>query len=834
MKKRSYMESSTLSKVGNDPIEKDLNKLEEEDQVLSVSDLEKSDQKKDTKTVKGHSIEKRIKELCSEVEKLTASTNWEPAKNKFDSAKQEINKIDSDGKYEKLNDKFNEFYKIFERRYNNHMMVKEAIELKEDLCKEIESLTEKSNHDDAIKCFEEIERKWNNCKTIPDRFEEILEKKYKDLCIAFNSKKDELKSCVENNISIEKILEKCCNDAEALLTENNLKKASSKLKHLEQKWAKFVSDATDIDLIKNRFESAVKLFETKKNEYIGELENKKNEIHEKAGSIILLLEECLKEKRAKDVLYKVKELQKDWDKLEKAIIDNELSRQFSRLIKKYFSNLKFIQQKEDWARWENYTNKLLLCEEAEKLLDEQDNFKVAREIKIIWEKWRKIGQAPREKNDEIWVRFNGTRQKLKIRSNDFFSNLKEERGGNTEKKKQLCVKAEELSNSTDWETTAEELKQIQTDWKNIGPAEKVIDDELYERFRNACNKFFENRIEFYKKLHHKQAVNKNDKRDLIDDAERLKELYWKDAIKEIKYLRNQWKRIGSANRQDEQKLWNRFNTVIENYLDDLDNSRPENLSKKDEVCSKISTLIKSLNSEKENAIEINDQIEDLKAEWKSIGPVPRENEIDIQNKYDELINNLAESFQGILEKKAVKVTHNKKQKEDILFKIETLAKSEAFEENEEEYKIACNEWDKLSGNCVDVVEEKLDARFKEICSAFDNKKSDYFKTLSKEKDTNLKNKIKICVELEKLTDIRTSKDALENEKNDTFLAQELMFAIKGNFATDTQEYNSEDSYTKFKKLQKKWMSIGPVPIENFENINLRYNKICSNIESKIK
>jgi hypothetical protein len=832
MKKRSYMESSTLPKIGNDPVEKDLNKIEEEDQVLSISDSAESGEKI-SKTEKGHSVEKRIKELCSEVEKLTASINWEPVKNKFDSAKDEIKKIDTDGKYEKLSDKFNELYKIFDRRYNNHLMVKEAIELKEGLCKEIELLSNETSHDVAKEKFSEIKKQWGNCVSVPDRFEEILEKKYKNLCNVFSVKLEEIKNSIENNISIEKILEKCCDDAEALVAEGNIKKAASKLKNIEQKWIKFVADATDLDLVKNRFESAAKQFNAKKDKYFAELEEKKTEVHEKAGSIVKLLGECLEEKRLKDVLHKIKELQKDWDKLKKTVIDNELSREYSRLIKQYFSKLKFIQQKEDWARWENYTNKLLLCEEAEKLLEEQDNFKIARKIKVIWEKWRKIGQAPREKNDEIWERFNGTRQKLKIRCNDFFSNLKEERGGNTEKKKELCIKAEELSNSTDWEATAGELKQIQTDWKGIGPAEKAIDDELYERFRNTCNKFFENRIEFYKRLHNKQSLNKNDKRELIDEAETLKELYWKDAIRKIKYLRNEWKRIGSANRQDEQKLWSRFNTVIETYLDELDNSRPENLSKKEEVCNKISALIETLTEDKENTVELNEQIEALKTEWLNIGPVPRENEIETKNQYEKLIDRFSDSYQGLLEKKAVKGTHNKKQKEDVLFQIETLAKTKAFEEDDEKYKVICDEWKNLLGSCIDEVEEKLNARFKDICSAYENNESVYFETLNKEKEENLNKKIKICVEVEKLTDISTSKDALENEKNNT-LAHELMFAIKGNFATDTKAQSTEDIYCEFKKLQKKWASIGPVPIEEFENINLRYSKICSNIEAKMK
>ena len=823
------MKISTLLKIGDDPSEKDLNNLESEDHILSGLDRKECDEQKISKSSNGHIVEKRIKELCSEIEKLTASTNWEPVKSKIDLAKEEIEKIDSDNKFESLHKKFDEYYDKIIRRYNNHVMIKKDIDFKEELCNEIENLLEDNDLQATERKFKEIKDNWQKCKELPERYEEILEKKYRNLCKSFTNKQADIKNKLESKLSVEKIAENCCNELEAMINENNIKRAVVKFAEIEKRWTDIISNSTDIDLLKKRFESAAASFKTKKDEFIKEQEDKKKSVHEEALAIIDQLEKCLSEKKMKNVLHRVKELQDEWDKLEKDVVKRDLIKTFFKLSKKYFSKLKFLQQKEDWARWENYTNKVLLCEQVEKLLTESDNFKVAKEIKIIWEKWRKIGQAPREKNDEIWERFNGTRQKIKAKCNDFFSNLKVERGDNTERKKELCAKAEDLSTSSDWETTADELKHVQSEWKSIGPASKDIDEELYERFRNACNMFFENRIEFYKKLHHKQAVNKNIKRDLIDEAESLKDLYWKDAIKKIKDIRNQWRKAGSASRHDEQKLWSRFNNVIEGYLAELDNSKPGNLSKKEKVCEKISILIESLTGNAKNAVEVNSQIEVLKEEWKNVGPVPREKEDEIYDKYDELIRKLSNSHQKILEEKAVELTHNKKIKENILFEIENLSEK-GFIDNKEKYEEICDKWKSLSVVCLDTNEEMLNSRFADICNAFENKNSDFFIVLRKKKEQNLKEKIKICVELEKLTDITTSKDALGNDS----LADELMFAIKGNFAVDKRQSSREDSYSKFKKLQKKWLSVGPVPIEEFENINLRYNKICSNIEAKVK
>jgi hypothetical protein len=831
MKRRSYMRSFTLSRVGDCPYENDINTIDQEDLALSISCSEKYALK--DKSIKGHLVEKQIRECCGNVEKLTSSTNWESSKNIFDSAKNGIKEIDPDKKYASLHAKFNDFYKIFERRYNNHLMTKKAIEAKENICIEIESLLTETDLASAKNKFEKTVEKWNSAEGVPDRFEEILCKKYKNLCCTFSDRIKSMKNAANCDATVEQMMLKCCVNVEQLIDESDFKKASSKLKAVESEWENISSQTTKFESLSERFKSALKLFDSKKRKYIDELEFQKKNIEKRASEMILALEAECSVKNPKSVLYKVKDLQKEWDLLEKGIVGHESFKHFTRLLKKYFSNLKFVQQKEDWERWENYTNKLLLCEKAEKLLKVPASFKVAAEIKSIWNEWRSAGHAPREKNDEIWARFNATRQKIKSGCNDFFSNLKESRGENTVKKRQLCNKAEELSVSIDWEFTAEALKELQNDWKKIGPADKTIDDELYKSFRNACNTFFERRIEFYRKLHHKQIINKSEKKTLIVEAETLNELYWKDAIKKIKKLRLNWKNIGAANRHDEQKLWFRFNTAIDKYLAELDSSRPENLKRKDKVCEKLSILVNSMTDGHDNLGELDGQIDLLTSEWRSIGPVPREDENLIKNKYNGLLEKIENVYQKLLETKAVSKMYNKKQKEDVLALIESLADDEAFEKNNMKYKSICDEWRKLSCNIGDSAGENLNVRFNEICKAFENENWDYFVELKKEKAANLKNKIKICVELEKLVDISTSTDFLAND-NSGSLADELMFAIKGNFATDKKAQNRETAYAKFKKLQKTWSGIGVVPIEEFENINMRYSKICSTIEVKIK
>ena len=64
-------------------------------------------------------------------------------------------------------------------------------------------------------------------------------------------------------------------------------------------------------------------------------------------------------------------------------------------------------------------------------------------------------------------------------------------GANLERKEALCAKAEALTDSTDWESTASQMRQLQTEWKSIGPVRKSKSEAVWQRFRAACDRFFE-------------------------------------------------------------------------------------------------------------------------------------------------------------------------------------------------------------------------------------------------------------------------------------------------------------------------------------------------------
>jgi hypothetical protein len=160
---------------------------------------------------------------------------------------------------------------------------------------------------------------------------------------------------------------------------------------------------------------------------------------------------------------------------------------------------------------ENLQKKLALCERVEQLADSTDWNKTAKAIQRIQAEWKDIGPVPLKQTKPIWRRFRKPCDAFFQKRNEFLDELKETRHENAKKKAELCRQAEALAESTDWEQTAHELKRLQTEWKATGPAPHKKSEALWNRFRKACDHFFDRRkrrgeIEFEGKLRQKEAV----------------------------------------------------------------------------------------------------------------------------------------------------------------------------------------------------------------------------------------------------------------------------------------------------------------------------------------
>ena len=169
----------------------------------------------------------------------------------------------------------------------------------------------------------------------------------------------------------------------------------------------------------------------------------------------------------------------------------------------------------------NLDQKTALCEAVETIdLDSITSFNdwnaKTEEITAMQAKWKTIGYAPQKMNVKIFERFRAACDKFFQTKTEYYKSVKEGLNNNLQLKKELCEKAEALADSTDWKATADALVELQKQWKAIGAVPKKYSDSLWERFRAACDKFFDAKKDANSTQHNEQTDNLEKKRAIVE------------------------------------------------------------------------------------------------------------------------------------------------------------------------------------------------------------------------------------------------------------------------------------------------------------------------------
>tara|TARA_A100000171_G_C2128065_1_gene144853 strand:- start:187 stop:2262 length:2076 start_codon:yes stop_codon:yes gene_type:complete len=192
-----------------------------------------------------------------------------------------------------------------------------------------------------------------------------------------------------------------------------------------------------------------------------------------------------------------------------------------------------------------------------------------KEILALQKKWDAIGGLPREHAKEVNKLFWTDFKKFFSNKNDFFKKLEGMRQENLEKKEALIQKAIELQESTDWDSTANKLKALQQQWRNIGPVPEKVRNSIYERFKAACDAFFNNRranlskadAEYAENLKKKEAIIQS----ILDAAAK-----GTGSEKEMDEFLAQWQAIGFVPRGAMKSIEQKYSEALAKYVKGLD------------------------------------------------------------------------------------------------------------------------------------------------------------------------------------------------------------------------------------------------------------------------
>ena len=233
-----------------------------------------------------------------------------------------------------------------------------------------------------------------------------------------------------------------------------------------------------------------------------------------------------------------------------------------------------LREAEEWKRWANVQVQEELCTRMEALipLAETDPEKASNEMRTLQERWKPVAAAPRSQAETLWTRFKTAQEQVYDKCKDFFSQQAAERVENLKKKEALCARAESMADSTDWVKTADAMKQLQADWKAIGPVTRGNEKAVWERFRAACDRFFTRRQDDLKQRKQDWSENLKRKEALVAEAKQLSEsTEWEQAASRIKKLQAEWKTVGPVKKSKSDAIWNEFRGACDLFFERFKN-----------------------------------------------------------------------------------------------------------------------------------------------------------------------------------------------------------------------------------------------------------------------
>lgn len=251
-----------------------------------------------------------------------------------------------------------------------------------------------------------------------------------------------------------------------------------------------------------------------------------------------------------------------WDRFREATVT------INKKHQDYFERLRSEQKT-------NLEAKNALCEKAEELgamviTTHKEWNKRSKELVELQKVWKSIGFAPKKENNKVYERFRKACDQFFGNKREFYLELRKEMDNNFQLKNDLCIQAEGLQDSTEWKKTTEDLINLQKRWKEIGPVPRKHSDEIWKRFRAACDKFFQHKSEHFSTIDSKYDGNLKQKEELI--AEIVAFVPGEDQEENFRMLKDfqrRWSEIGYVPIKDKERIQNEYRKALNVHFENL-------------------------------------------------------------------------------------------------------------------------------------------------------------------------------------------------------------------------------------------------------------------------
>ena len=434
---------------------------------------------------------------------------------------------------------------------------------------------------------------------------------------------------------------------------DSLKQAYYKLRKTEVETAKkaFLEDGGEeadfgapIDETEEKLKELLTKFRDKKAALIAEGERQREANLAEKKAILEELKALIESQDDFNKIYnEFRRLQQRWKEIKQIpqAFVNDLWKEYQHYSEIFYDLMKINNEMRNYDFKKNLELKTALIESVEKLDAESDVVSAFHQLQKFHQEWREVGPVTKELREEVWAKFKTASSVINKKHQDYFENLRAKEQENLEAKEAICdeieaIKYDDIKTFKDWDRKNKEVLDLQQKWKTIGFAPKKNNVKVFERFRAACDVFFQKKSDFYKDVKESMEENLKKKVILCEKAEALKENEdWKETTDKMIALQKEWKTVGSVSRKYSDSIWQRFITACDYFFEQKNkqfaSQKTEehgNLQLKKELIDKINAIGEEL-----NASEAMSVIRGLMNEWNNIGHVPFRDKDKIYKEY---------------------------------------------------------------------------------------------------------------------------------------------------------------------------------------------------------
>ena len=623
--------------------------------------------------------------------------------------------------------------------------------------------------------------------------------------------------------------------------ETSSKENTEAVKAFQKEWKELekISDKEQ-DKLNRQFQKACDAYFDKVKEYVEEREWSEFANLSAKENLIKQMEALDKVEDPQELAKQIKKLQEEWKQT--GHVPHEKSEavweRFKSTSDKLYERCKAFYEEQDKVRQENMQKKTAICEEAEALAGSEEWKSTADKLKELQSAWKEVGPGQRKEEQAVWERFRKSCDEFFGRRKAHFDEVDSGRAENTAKKEALVAEIEEAAKSEKMREAAQKIKDLQKQWKEIGPAERNKDQELWKKFRTCADEFFGRRKENFEQAQSKLGENATVKEEFIKEvAAKLEglgdESDWTSLSQSFKKAQKDFNNLPGAGFDKDKELKKELREVCDKFFkardehyDKLSDEDKENLENKEEFCLKV-----ELHAESTEWSETAEELKKYQAEFKELPSVNEKYDAIMFKRFNEICNKFFERRREHFEEL------DEVRQENLQKKIELCERAEEIAGVEIEHSDSVSE---------DVSVEDMAAQLK---NAFANNFGGYeekakkplsFREASQEmrelqaawKEVGAVPKAKSQQVWERF---RKATDAFYNQRRDFYASKEKDFAknleVKNSILEELKQEatKEEKDFRKVKRLQKQWRETGEVAIKFSRNLNKDFHSVCDQI-----